>query len=333
MKARMTSSNAGATRHDWSLDEIEAIYTTPLLDLLMRAQEVHRRHHPPNEVQGCTLLSIKTGGCPEDCGYCPQSARYDTDVSAGALLDVDETLEAARAARGAGATRFCMGAAWRRVASGRQFDQVLAMVRGVRALGLEACCTLGMLTPEQAEALAAAGLTAYNHNLDTSREFYGSIITTRTYDERLETLAHVRRAGITVCCGGIIGMGESRKDRYHLLRQLAILDPHPESVPVNMLVAVKGTPLADRPPEDPLELVRMIASARVLMPTSYVRLSAGRLSLSDEGQALCFLAGANSVFLGDRLLTTPNPEQDSDCRLLDRLGMRLQPASNAAGAQ
>jgi biotin synthase len=225
-----------------------------------------------------------------------------------------------------------MGAAWRQVSDGPQFDKVLAMVRGVRELGLEACCTLGMLTKDQAEALAEAGLSAYNHNLDTSREFYGSIITTRTYDDRLETLAHVRRAGITVCCGGIIGMGENRLDRYRLLRELATLDPHPESVPVNLLVAVTGTPLADRPPEDPLELVRMIATARLLMPTSYVRLSAGRLSLTDEAQALCFLAGANSIFLGDRLLTTPNPREDTDRDLLDRLGMRLQPAPQPAGA-
>jgi biotin synthase len=328
----MTSPGTIATRHDWSLAEIEAFYNAPLLDLLLQAQQVHRQHHAPNQVQGCTLLNIKTGGCPEDCGYCPQSARYDTGVHAEALLDVDETLAAARAARDAGATRFCMGAAWRKVTPGRQFDQVLAMVRGVRALGLEACCTLGMLTRDEASALAEAGLSAYNHNLDTSREFYGSIITTRTYEDRLETLGHVRRAGITVCSGGIIGMGESRRDRYRLLAELATLDPHPESVPINLLVAVKGTPLAERPPEDPLELVRMIATARLLMPASYVRLSAGRLSLSDEAQALCFMAGANSIFLGDRLLTTPNPAPDADRALLDRLGMRLQPAPQPAGA-
>jgi biotin synthase len=328
----MTSSKLVTTRHNWSLAEIETIYTAPLLDLLMDAQQTHRQHHAPNEIQGCMLLSIKTGGCPEDCGYCPQSARHDADLVSRGLLDVDETLGNARRAREVGATRFCMGAAWRQVSDGPQFDKVLAMVRGVRELGLEACCTLGMLTKDQAEALAEAGLSAYNHNLDTSREFYGSIITTRTYDDRLETLAHVRRAGITVCCGGIIGMGESRLDRYRLLRELATLDPHPESVPVNLLVAVTGTPLADRPPEDPLELVRMIATARLLMPTSYVRLSAGRLSLTDEAQALCFLAGANSIFLGDRLLTTPNPREDTDRDLLDRLGMRLQPAPQPAGA-
>jgi len=328
----MTSPSTVATRHDWSLAEIEAFYNAPLLDLLLQAQQVHRQHHAPNEVQGCTLLNIKSGGCPEDCGYCPQSARYDTGVPAQALLDVSATLAAARAARDAGATRFCMGAAWRKVTPGRQFDQVLEMVRGVRAMGLEACCTLGMLTEDEARGLAEAGLSAYNHNLDTSREFYGSIITTRTYGDRLETLGHVRRAGITVCSGGIIGMGESRRDRYRLLAELATLDPHPESVPINLLVAVKGTPLADRPPEDPLELVRMIATARLLMPSSYVRLSAGRLSLSDEAQALCFMAGANSIFLGDRLLTTPNPQPDTDRALLDRLGMRLQPSPATAGA-
>ncbi len=311
-------------RHDWSLADIESIYTAPLLDLLMQAQAIHRACHPANEVQGCVLQSIKTGACPEDCAYCPQSARYSTGVSATPLEAVEETLEAARRARDQGATRFCMGAAWRQAAPGWQFDRVLEMVRGVRALGLEACCTLGMLTRVQAGALADAGLTAYNHNLDTSADFYGSIITTRTYDERLETLARVRQAGISVCCGGIIGMGEDRHVRYRLLQQLATLDPHPESVPVNLLVAVKGTPLGDHAPEDPLELVRMIATARVLMPRAYVRLSAGRLSLSDEAQVLCFMAGANSVFLGDRLLTTPNPEADDDRALFERVGIRLQ---------
>jgi biotin synthase len=251
-------------------------------------------------------------------------------VSAGPLVDVGQTLAAARVAKEQGATRFCMGAAWRNAASGNQFDRVLEMVRGVRALGLEACCTLGMLSQEQADALADAGLTAYNHNLDTSPEFYGSIITTRTYDDRVQTLARVRKAGITVCSGGIIGLGESRRDRYRLLQQLATLNPHPESVPINLLVAVEGTPLADRPAEDPLELVRTIASARLLMPRSYVRLSAGRLSLSDEAQVLCFMAGANSVFLGDTLLTTPNIPQDADRALFDRLGIRLQTAATTA---
>ncbi len=315
-----------ATRHDWTLPEIESIYTAPLPDLIFRAQTIHRQHHRADEVQGCMLLSIKTGGCPEDCAYCPQSARYDTDVSRQQLLSVDETLEAARHAREQGATRFCMGAAWRDVPADARFDRVLEMVRGVRALGLEACCTLGMLTQDQADALAEAGLSAYNHNLDTSADFYGQIITTRTYQERLSTLARVRQAGVTVCCGGIIGMGEDRAARYGLLRELSSLQPHPESVPVNLLVRVEGTPLADRPPEDPLELVRMIATARILMPATMVRLSAGRLSLSDEAQALCLLAGANSVFLGDRLLTTPNPEADADQRLFQKLGMHLREA-------
>ena len=311
-------------KHDWSFNEIDAIYSTPLIDLVFRAQRVHREHHTPNQVQGSVLLNIKSGGCPEDCAYCPQSARYKTGVGRTELVSVDEALAAARAAREQGATRFCMGAAWRDVPRGPQFDRVLEMVRGVRALGLEACCTLGMLEQDQADALAGAGLTAYNHNLDTSPDFYGQIITTRTYDDRLSTLARVRAAGVTVCCGGIIGMGESRDARLRLLQQLAALDPHPESVPINMLVAVDGTPLAGRPPEDPLDLVRMIATARILMPRSYVRLSAGRLSLSDEAQALCFLAGANSVFLGDRLLTTPNPTADVDQALFERLGLRLQ---------
>ena len=293
---------------------------------MFRAQLAHRAYHRAGEVQGCVLLSIKTGGCPEDCAYCPQSAHYRTGVERRELLSVEETLTAASDAKAQGATRFCMGAAWRDVPHGEAFERVLAMVRGVRALGLEACCTLGMLTQQQADALGEAGLTAYNHNLDTSSEFYGQIIGTRTYQERLATLERVRRSGVTVCCGGIIGMGESRADRYGLLRELSTLDPHPESVPVNLLVRVKGTPLGDQPPVDPLELVRMIAAARILMPASMVRLSAGRLSLSEEAQALCFLAGANSIFMGERLLTTPNPEAEADRQLLDRLGLRLAPA-------
>jgi biotin synthase len=318
-------------RHDWTFGEIEQIYTAPFIDLVFQAQLVHRKHHAPNEIQGSVLLNIKSGGCPEDCAYCPQSAHYKTGVVRTELVSVDDALRAASAAREQGATRFCMGAAWRDVPHGLQFARVLEMVRGVRALGMEACCTLGMLDQEQADALADAGLTAYNHNLDTSPEFYGQIITTRTYDERLATLQRVRTAGITVCCGGIIGMGESRDARIGLLQQLATLNPHPESVPINMLVAVDGTPLASRPPEDPLDVVRMIATARVLMPRSYVRLSAGRLSLSDEAQALCFLAGANSVFLGDRLLTTPNPAADVDRSLFERLGLRLQIRVDAIG--
>jgi biotin synthase len=310
-------------RHDWTIAEIEAIYTAALPDLVFRAQSVHRAHHRATEVQGCMLLSIKTGGCPEDCAYCPQSAHYKTSVARSELVSIAELTTAAQQARAQGATRFCMGAAWRDVPDGPPFSQVLTMVRVVRGLGMEACCTLGMLTQEQADALADAGLTAYNHNLDTSPEFYGSIITTRTYSERLETLARVRQAGVTVCCGGIIGMGEDRRVRYGLLRQLSSLVPHPESVPVNLLVRVEGTPLGDTKPEDPFELVRTIATARVLMPASIVRLSAGRMALTDEAQALCFLAGANSVFLGERLLTTPNPGASHDEQLLDRLGMRL----------
>jgi biotin synthase len=322
----LTTTAAPGLRHDWTVVEIEAIYSAPIPDLIFRAQTAHRAYHRSSEVQGCSLLSIKTGGCPEDCAYCPQSAHYKTGVEREGLLSVDAALEAARNAKAQGATRFCMGAAWRDVPRGEQFDRVLDMVRGVRALNLEACCTLGMLTDEQATALAEAGLTAYNHNLDTSAEFYGEIISTRTYADRLTTLDRVRRSGVTVCCGGIIGMGESRQERYRLLRELSTLNPHPESVPVNMLVRVEGTPLASQRPVDPLELVRMIAAARILMPASMVRLSAGRLSLSDEAQALCFLAGANSIFMGDRLLTTPNPEADADRRLFDKLGMRLMTA-------
>jgi biotin synthase len=321
-----------ALRHDWTLDEIEAIYTAPLSDLIFRAQQLQREHYRADEVQGCVLLNIKTGGCPEDCAYCPQSVRYATDIAREDLVSLDEMREAAAQARAQGATRFCMGAAWRDAAKGAAFDRVLEMVRVVRGLGMEACCTLGMLTDEQAAALGAAGLTAYNHNLDTSPEFYGNIITTRTYADRLATLARVRRAGITICCGGIIGMGENRKVRYGLLQQLSALDPHPESVPINLLVRVAGTPLADLPAEDPFELVRTIATARVLMSASFVRLSAGRLSLSDEAQALCFLAGANSIFLGDRLLTTPNPDVDDDRRLLEKLGMRLMSVPVASHA-
>ncbi|MCI0486161.1 MAG: biotin synthase BioB [Blastocatellia bacterium] len=320
----MNMSDATSLRHDWTLPEIKSIYTLPLPELIFRAQTAHRAYHKTDEVQSCTLLSIKTGGCPEDCAYCPQSARYDTGVERTSLLSLEEVIRAAGGARSQGATRFCMGAAWRNAPVGSEFDRVLEMVRAVRALGMEACCTLGMLDEEQARQLSEAGLTAYNHNLDTSPEFYGRIITTRTYADRLETLRYVRRAGITVCCGGIIGMGEGREDRYRLLEQLATQRPHPESVPINLLVRVEGTPLADERPIDPIEMVRMIATARILMPASMVRLSAGRLSLSDEAQALCFLAGANSIFTGDKLLTTPNPEMDRDRVLLDKLGIRMR---------
>ena len=321
----MTTSDAISLRYDWTLSEIELIYTLPLPELIFRAQSMHRAYHKTDEVQSCTLLSIKTGGCPEDCAYCPQSAHYDTGVERAGLPAIEEVIGAAERARSQGATRFCMGAAWRNAPDGGEFEQVLEMVRGVRALGMEACCTLGMLNEGQARQLSEAGLTAYNHNLDTSPEFYGQIITTRTYADRLETIERVRRAGITVCCGGIIGMGEGREDRYLLLEQLATQRPHPESVPINLLVRVEGTPLADERPVDPIEMVRMIAAARVLMPASMVRLSAGRLSLSDEAQALCFLAGANSIFTGDKLLTTANPEMDRDRVLLDKLGMRMRP--------
>ncbi len=314
-------------RYEWTVPEIEAIYTLPLPELIFQAQLSHRKFHNSTQVQGCVLLSVKTGGCPEDCAYCPQSARYDTGVEASALLSLEEALSAASAARARGATRFCMGAAWREAPEDGRFAQILAMVRGVRELGMEACCTLGMLTDQQAAMLAAAGLSAYNHNLDSSPEFYSTIISTRTYNDRLDTLMRVRRAGITVCSGGIIGMGEDRTTRCRMLEQLATQQPHPESVPINVLVRVAGTPLANQPDIDSFELVRTIATARILMPASVVRLSAGRLALNDEAQALCFMAGANSIFMGDRLLTTPNPAEEQDAVLLDRLGMSLRPAS------
>jgi biotin synthase len=314
-------------RYEWTVSEIESIYSLPLPELIFQAQLSHRKYHQPDQIQGCVLLSVKTGGCPEDCAYCPQSARYDTGVESTPLLTIEETLSAATSARAQGATRFCMGAAWRDAPHDPRFEQILEMVRGVRALGMEACCTLGMLTQDQANQLAQAGLTAYNHNLDSGPEFYGSIITTRTYQDRLETLDRVRRAGVTICCGGIIGMGEDRESRCRLLEQLATQRPHPESVPINMLVRVAGTPLADETELNALELVRTIATARILMPASIVRMSAGRLSLSDEAQTLCFLAGANSIFMGEKLLTTPNPESNSDHALLDRLGMQLRPQS------
>jgi len=312
----------GALRHDWTREEVRTIYNTPLLDALFAAQATHRQYFEPGEVQLCQLLSIKTGGCPEDCAYCPQSAHYETAVEREPLLAVDHVMQAAREAREQGVTRFCMGAAWREVNDGPEFDAVLEMVRGVSSLGLEVCCTLGMLNESQAERLAQAGLHAYNHNLDTSPDFYGRIITTRNYEDRLRTLENVRKAGITVCCGGIVGMGETNEDRIGLLHQLATLKPHPESVPINMLVRVEGTPLGDAEPIDPLILVRTIATARLLMPASRVRLSAGRRSLSREAVALCFMAGANSIFVGDKLLTTPNPGRDEDDALLEDLALR-----------
>lgn len=310
------------TRQDYTLEEVQALYDLPLPRLIRQAQAVHEAHHSPEEVQLCTLLSVKTGGCAEDCAYCPQSSKYETTVDPQRMLKVDEVLDSARRAREAGATRFCMGAAWREVKEGPAFDAVLSMVRGVRELGMEACVTLGMLTEAQAQRLADAGLTAYNHNLDTSREFYGKIISTRTYEDRLTTIRNVRKAGVTVCCGGIIGMGESVRDRCAMLMTLANLDPQPESVPVNTLVPVEGTPLAALPATDPLELVRTIAVARILMPQAKVRLSAGRTGLSREAQLLCFLAGANSVFYGEKLLTTGNPDVEQDQALLRDAGMR-----------
>ncbi len=316
---------APLSRHDITLAEVRSIHDLPIPDLVLRAQLVHREHHPSTDVQLCSLLSVKTGGCPEDCAYCSQSSRYDTGLEKQRMMKTPEVLEAAGRAKAAGATRFCMGAAWREVKDGPAFDEVLEMVRGVRALGMEACCTLGMLSEPQARKLAEAGLTAYNHNLDTSRSFYGSVISTRTYDDRLRTLDVVRKAGITVCSGGIIGMGESIDDRCAMLATLANLDPQPESVPVNALAPMPGTPLGDRAPVDPLELVRMIATARILIPKARVRLSAGRLALSRESQVLCFLAGANSIFYGEKLLTTGNPDVEADQSLLRAVGMRAAP--------
>lgn len=332
MTSKTVAAMAGARgekselRHDWKRSEVAEIYRMALPELVFRAQTVHREFHPADRVQTCQLLSIKTGGCPEDCAYCPQSAHYDTSVDREGLLDADHVVSVAREAAARGVTRFCMGAAWRQVPEGREFESVLKMVRGVADLGMEVCCTLGMLTETQAARLKEAGLTAYNHNLDTSPEFYGSIITTRVYDDRLKTLAAVRKAGITVCCGGILGMGEREEDRIGLLHQLASLEPHPESVPINMLVRVEGTPLAKMPALDPLEMVRAIATARILMPASRVRLAAGRKQLSAEAVTLCFLAGANSIFVGEKLLTTPNPGRDEDEELLEALGMKpLEP--------
>jgi len=314
---------APAMRHDWSIEEATALLDLPLNDLVFRAQGTHRVFFDPNRVQVSALLSIKTGSCPEDCGYCGQSAHHAADLERERLLDVAEVVAAARTAQAEGATRFCMGAAWRNPTD-RNLDRVVEMVAGVHALGLETCMTLGMLTASQAERLRAAGLDYYNHNLDTSPEYYGRVITTRTYQERLETLAHVQGAGLKVCSGGILGMGESRRDRASLLCQLANLPRHPESVPLNMLVQVEGTPLFGADELDPFEFVRTVAAARLLMPASHVRLSAGRASMSDELQALCYLAGANSIFYGERLLTTANAETGRDRRLFERLGLTFE---------
>jgi biotin synthase len=311
---------SGLVRHDWTREEVRALFALPFPELMFRAQAIHRRHFDPTEVQISTLLSIKTGGCPEDCAYCPQSVHYDTGVKPEKLMSVAAVVAEARAAKAAGASRFCMGAAWREPKD-RDLDKVCAMVAGVKALGLETCATLGMLTGSQAQRLRSAGLDYYNHNLDTSPEYYGAIITSRTYRDRLDTLAHVRDAGIHVCCGGIVGMGERAEDRVGMITTLATLPVHPESVPINMLVRVEGTPLAAGEPIDPIDFVRTIAVARITMPKSVVRLSAGREDMREETQALCFLAGANSIFYGPKLLTTPNPERDRDLHLMDKLGL------------
>lgn len=312
--------NSGQVRHDWTVAEIEAIYNQPFNDLLFAAQNIHRQHFNPNQVQTSTLLSIKTGACPEDCAYCPQSGHYNTGLSKEQLMAVEEVISKAQQAKKNGATRFCMGAAWRSPRE-KDLDVVLEMVRQVKGLGLETCVTLGMLTDEQAQKLGEAGLDYYNHNLDTSPEYYQQIITTRTYKNRLDTLQNVRDAGINVCSGGIIGMGEETNDRYGLLQQLANMPEHPQSVPINMLVAVEGTPLGDVEKLDSIEFVRMIATARIMMPESYVRLSAGREDMNEETQTLCYLAGANSIFYGEKLLTTANPEAEADMLLFKRLGI------------
>ena len=313
----------GTVRHDWTLAQVQALLELPLLDLLLHAQRVHREHHAPNTVQMSTLLSVKTGACPEDCAYCSQSVRYDTGLERESLMEVAAVRESAARAKAAGATRFCMGAAYRSPKA-KDLKVIAAMIREVGALGMETCATLGMLTPEQARELKDAGLDYYNHNLDTSPEFYGEIITTRTYQDRLDTLDAVRGANLKVCCGGILGLGESPSDRAGLLLTLATLPEHPESVPINQLVKIEGTPLADSAPLDPFEFVRAIAVARLLMPRAYVRLSAGRQSMSDELQALCFMAGANSIFYGERLLTTGNPDVERDRRLFERLGLKAE---------
>ncbi|HEX5418776.1 MAG TPA: biotin synthase BioB [Gammaproteobacteria bacterium] len=323
------SSAAAAQRNRWSRDEVAALFARPLLDLVFEAQSVHRRHFDPNAVQVSTLLSVKTGACPEDCAYCPQSIRFDTGVETHDLMALDDVLEAAGRAKAAGATRFCIGASYRGPKD-RELEPILEMVAGIKSLGLESCATLGLLRDGQAERLAAAGLDYYNHNLDTSAEYYSEIITTRRFEDRLATLARVRAAGIKVCCGGILGLGERREDRISFLYTLAALAPPPESVPINRLVPVPGTPLAGAEPLDSFEFVRTVAAARILMPRSHVRLSAGRADFSDEMQALCFLAGANSIFYGDKLLTTGNPDTEADLRLFARLGLKAEPVSGEA---
>ncbi len=317
-----------AIRHDWSRDEVQNLFSLPFNDLLFEAQTVHRRHFDPNQVQISTLCSVKTGACPEDCAYCPQSARYDTGLEREKLMAVERVLEEAKAAKSGGATRFCMGAAWRSPKE-RDIPYVVEMVKGVKALGMETCMTLGMLSEQQASTLAEAGLDYYNHNLDTSPEYYGEIITTRTYQDRLDTLDNVRQAGMKVCSGGIVGMGEGQSDRVGLLMQLANMPVHPESVPINMLVKVAGTPLENENDLDPFEFIRTIAVARLLMPKSHVRLSAGREDMNEQMQSLAFFAGANSIFYGEKLLTTPNPEKNKDMQLFDRLGIQPEPYASA----
>ncbi|MDX2188626.1 MAG: biotin synthase BioB [Bacteroidota bacterium] len=313
-------------RTNWTKEEIREIYNSPVLELIYKAATVHRTYNETGEVQVCTLLSVKTGGCPEDCAYCPQAARYHTNVKTHKLMEVEEVLSKAKEAKENGSTRFCMGAAWREVRDNKDFDHVLEMVKGVNNIGMEVCCTLGMLTEEQAQKLKDAGLYAYNHNLDTSEEHYEQIISTRTYDDRLQTIAHVQKSGISVCTGGIIGMGETHEDRIGMLYTLATLPEHPESVPVNALVAVEGTPLENMPRVSVWDMVRMIATARITMPKAMVRLSAGRVLMSNEEQALCFLAGANSIFAGEKLLTTPNPEVNMDKEMFQLLGLKPREA-------
>ena len=325
MSSALANAPASASdiRHDWTREEVEALFALPFNDLLFRAQSLHRRYFDPNKVQVSTLLSIKTGACPEDCAYCPQSTRYDTGLEAEKLMEVEKVLEQARAARAAGSTRFCMGAAWRSPKN-RDLPYIVAMVKGVRELGMETCMTLGMLTQEQAGVLAEAGLDYYNHNLDTSPEYYGDIITTRTYQDRLDTLEHVRNSGMKICSGGIVGMGEQQSDRAGMLQQLANLPQHPESVPINMLVRVQGTPLESQEDLDPFEFIRTIAVARIMMPASHVRLSAGREEMNEQMHALAYFAGANSIFYGEKLLTTPNPKANTDMALFGRLGINTE---------
>ena len=313
-------------RNDWTIEEIQEIYNSPVLDLIFRAASAHRQYNNTGEVQVCTLLSIKTGGCSEDCAYCPQAARYNTGVNVHPLMKQEEVMANAAKAKAAGSTRFCMGAAWREVRDNRDFDRVIEMVKGVNELGMEVCCTLGMLTETQAQKLADAGLYAYNHNLDTSKEYYKEIISTRTYNERLDTLDNVRKAGISVCCGGIVGLGETHTDRIKMLHTLSTMPEHPESVPINALVAVEGTPLENNQKVDIWDMVKMIATARILMPKAMVRLSAGSASFSVSEQALCFMAGANSIFTGEKLLTTPNPSFDEDKAMFDLLGLTAREA-------